>query len=59
MSAWRIRKERVYDRDLGRMSRHLGWSLYFRGNRVARYLTWQSCIDHICKVGEPPGEVRS
>jgi hypothetical protein len=47
---WRICKERVYDREIGRLTHHKAWSLYFRGKRVARYRNWDRCITHIQKV---------
>jgi hypothetical protein len=54
---WTIKKERIFLREIGRMSSHKGWSLYFGKTRVARYQKWGMALAHIQSFYDKFGEL--
>jgi len=60
VSEWTIRKERVPrfdDRGFPKgLSYHKVWVVRFRGQRVAKYLRWDSALSHVCTYYRKFGE---
>lgn len=44
---WRITKQYIYDRDLGRRIQHKAWHLYRGRKLIAKYRHWSRAWEHL------------